>query len=310
MELLNAFQYIFTPAPMLWLLLGVASGIFVGAIPGLGGGMLMALTLPLTMQMGDSTHAILLLMGMHVGSVSGGLISSTLLKMPGTPSSLMTTFDGYPMAKNGNPGRALGLGIGASLIGGLVAGIFLITLAPPLSYWAVKFGDWEYFTMVLMAFVLVAAISQGSMLKGLTSCMIGVMATFPGYSDSHGQPRLTFGIDHLSAGFGLLPVMLGIFVVSQLIKDALTINKKGVTISIADQSVMPRLVEWKDSVVNLIRSSCIGTWVGILPGVGASISSMVSYGMAKTFSKTPQKFGTGHKEGIVAAEAANNANAG
>ncbi len=309
MELLNAFQYIFTPGPFLWLLLGVASGIFVGAIPGLGGGMLMALTVPLTFSM-DSTHAVLLLMGMHVGSVSGGLISAMLLKMPGTPSSMMSTFDGYPMAAKGKPGLALSLGIGASLLGGVVAGIFLILLAPPLSIWALKFGPWEYFTMVLMALVLIASISQGSMLKGLTSCILGVVAALPGLNDSDGNLRLTFGFEELDDGFNLLPVLLGIFVMSQLIKDALNINKKGTAIQIAKESVFPRFREWKRHIVNILRSSCIGTWVGILPGVGANISSMVSYGTAKTFSKTPEKFGTGHDEGIVSAEAANNANAG
>ena len=148
----------------MWLLIGVASGIFVGAIPGLGGGMLMVLTVPLTFSM-DSTHAVLLLMGMHVGSVSGGLISATLLKMPGTPSAMMTTFDGYPMAQQGKPGLALSLGIGASFLGGLISAIFLIILAPPLAKLALKFGPWEYFAMVLMALVLISTISQGTMLK-------------------------------------------------------------------------------------------------------------------------------------------------
>src|SRR5210317_2018001 len=145
MDLIQALQYLMTPEPMMWLLIGVASGIFVGAIPGLGGGMLMVLTVPLTFSM-DSTNAVLLLMGMHVGSVSGGLISATLLKMPGTPSAMMTTFDGYPMAQQGKPGKALSLGIGASLFGGIVSGVFLIALAPPLSNLAHKFGPWEYFT--------------------------------------------------------------------------------------------------------------------------------------------------------------------
>lgn len=123
--LANALFYIFTPEAFLWLLLGVSSGIFVGAVPGLGGGMLITLVLPLTFHM-DSTVALVMMIGMYVGSVSGGLISATLLRMPGTPSSIITTFDGYPMAQNGEPGRALGLGIGSSLIGGLIAGFFLL----------------------------------------------------------------------------------------------------------------------------------------------------------------------------------------
>ncbi|OUW19812.1 MAG: hypothetical protein CBD18_00180 [Opitutales bacterium TMED158] len=310
MEIFDAFQYALSPYPLLWIFIGVASGIFVGAIPGLGGGMLMALTVPLTFSM-DSTHAVLLLMGMHVGSVSGGLISATLLKMPGTPSAMMTTFDGYPMAQKGQPGKALSLGIGASLFGGIVSGIFLLALAPPLSEFAHTFGPWEYFTMSLMAVVLIASISQGSMLKGLMAAMLGLLAAMPGLNESDGQLRLTFGFESMDDGFNLLPVLLGIFVMSQIIKDALQINKKGVGIAMAKgERIFPKFGEWKQHFVNILRSSCIGTWVGILPGIGASISSMVSYGIAKTFSKTPEKFGTGHDEGIVAAESANNANAG
>ncbi|MGK0240321.1 MAG: putative tricarboxylic transport membrane protein [Candidatus Pelagisphaera sp.] len=310
MEILNAFQYALSPYPMMWIFIGVASGIFVGAIPGLGGGMLMALTVPLTFSM-DSTHAILLLMGMHVGSVSGGLISATLLKMPGTPSAMMTTLDGYPMAQKGKPGKALSLGIGASLFGGIISGVFLLALAPPLATFAHKFGPWEYFTMVLMALVLIASITQGSMLKGLMAATLGLLAAMPGLNESDGQLRLTYGFESMDDGFNLLPVLLGIFVMSQIIKDALQINKKGVGVAMKKgERIFPKFREWKQHTVNILRSSCIGTWVGILPGIGASISSMVSYGIAKTFSKTPEKFGTGHEEGIIAAESANNANAG
>tara|TARA_Y100000588_G_scaffold388900_1_gene490229 strand:+ start:4414 stop:5847 length:1434 start_codon:yes stop_codon:yes gene_type:complete len=293
----------------MWLTVGVASGIFVGAIPGLGGGMLMALTVPLTFSM-DSTHAVLLLMGMHVGSVTGGLISATLFKMPGTPSAMMTTFDGYPMAQSGKPGLALSLGIGASFLGGLVSAGFLIILAPPLAKLALKFGPWEYFAMVLMALVLISSISQGTMLKGLLSAMLGITAALPGLNASDGQLRLTFGFDSMTDGFNLLPVLLGIFVMSQLIKDTVELNKTASIISLKNTQLFPKLSTWKKQSLNLMRSSIVGTWIGILPGIGASISSMVSYGMAKAFSKTPEKFGTGHKEGVVASEAANNANAG
>lgn len=309
MDLLHAFQYLLTPEPMMWLMIGVASGIFVGAIPGLGGGMLMALTVPLTFSM-DSTHAVLLLMGMHVGSVSGGLISATLLKMPGTPSAMMTTLDGYPMAQNGNPGLALSLGIGASFLGGLTSAVFLIILAPPLATLALKFGPWEYFAMVLMALVLISSISQGTLLKGLLSALLGITAALPGLNASDGQLRLTFGQESMTDGFNLLPVLLGIFVMSQLIKDTVELNKKATSISLKNSRLFPKLSTWKKHTTNLLRSSIVGTWIGILPGIGASISSMVSYGMAKAFSKTPEKFGTGHEEGVVASEAANNANAG
>jgi putative tricarboxylic transport membrane protein len=308
-DLLNAFIYVLQPWPFFWVLLGTTLGIFVGAIPGLTGGMLITLAMPLTFYM-DSTQALLLLVAMYVGSVSGGLISATLLRMPGTPSSIMTTFDGYPLAQAGHPERALALGIGSSLIGGLIAGFFLVLLSPPLSRFAMTFSPWEYFTMVLMAIVLIASISQGSMIKGLIAGFLGMVFAMPGLNESDGQLRLTLGFHELNDGFKLLPVLLGIFVMSQIIKDAFEINKSPVSLALGKGQVLVRLAEWRRHTTNILRSGVIGTWIGILPGVGASISSMVAYVTAKNFSKTPEKFGTGHEEGIVASEAANNANVG
>nr|WP_306265560.1 tripartite tricarboxylate transporter permease [Pararhizobium sp. IMCC3301] len=298
-----------TPMALFWTFVGTSTGILVGAIPGLGGGMLMALVLPLTFAMAPLS-AILMLIGIHVGSVSGGLISATLLKMPGTPSSVMTTFDGHPMALSGKPERALSLGIGSSLIGGLFAGVVLALLAPPLSFWALKFGPWDLAALILVALVLVAAISQGSMLKGLFSATLGVVAALPGLAESDGQLRYTFGFDDMAAGFRLLPVLLGVFVVSQLLNETDKALGTGNLIRLGKRTAFPKLKVWRAQTGNIIRSSAIGTFVGILPGVGASISAMVAYGMARTFSKTPEKFGTGHDEGIVASEAANNANVG
>lgn len=187
-DLAAALFYILHPLPFFWVLLGVVSGIIVGSIPGLSGGMLIVLVMPLTFYM-DSTLALILMIGIYVGSVSGGLISATLLRMPGTPSSVVTTFDGYPLARSGAAGRALALGISSSLFGGLLAGVFLVTLSPPLSRWATSFGPWEYFGLVLMALVLIAAISQGSMVKGLISGALGLLVAMPGFSATDGQLR-------------------------------------------------------------------------------------------------------------------------
>ncbi|WP_439579177.1 tripartite tricarboxylate transporter permease [Elioraea sp.] len=308
-DLVSALGYILSPVPFFWVLLGTGLGIFVGAVPGLTGGMLIALTMPLTFFM-NSTHALVMMVAMYVGSVSGGLISATLLRMPGTPSSVMTTFDGYPMAQRGEAERALALSIGASLIGGMIAGVFLVVLSQPLSRWATTFGPWEYFAMVLMALVLIASISRGSMVKGLLAGALGIAFALPGLNPSDGQLRLTLGWHELDAGFALLPVLLGVFVMSQIIEDAVEIEKRAEPIRIGGQRLLLSLSVWRRSWVNLLRSSVIGTWIGILPGVGASISSMVAYATARSFSRTPERFGTGHDEGIVASEAANNANVG
>jgi putative tricarboxylic transport membrane protein len=309
MPLLSAFQEILSSSAILWLTLGVLAEISVGAIPGMGGGMLMAICIPLTFSM-TPLSAVLLLMGIYVGAVSGGLISATLLKMPGTPSSIMTTFDGHPMAVGGEPGRALSLGINSSLVGGVIAGIILVLVAPALSVFALKIGPWEEFSIIVMAMVLIAAIGQGNMMAALFSGALGMCATLPGKNPASGELRYTLGFENLNEGFSLLSVLLGVFVMSQVIEDVLSINEKRTQINLKSSSLSFGFREWKKHWLNLLRSSCIGTWVGILPGVGASISSMVSYGVAKAFSKTPQKFGTGHDEGIVASEAANNANVG
>ncbi|WEX12159.1 tripartite tricarboxylate transporter permease [Chelativorans sp. AA-79] len=298
-----------SPLSLLWTLIGTAGGVVVGAIPGLGGGMLMVLALPLTFAM-EPIDAILLLIGIHIGSVSGGMISATLLRMPGTPSSLITTLDGHPMAEAGRAERALNLGIGSSLVGGLFAGIVLITLAPTLSLWALTFGPWELAALVLMALVLVAAISAGTMILGLISAALGVAAALPGISPSDGQTRLTFGFDDMVAGFQLLPVLLGVFVISQLFKEVTKQSDAAVIISVGKFGDTPKMREWWKQGRNLLRSSTIGTLVGILPGAGASISSMVAYAVARSVSKTPERFGTGFDDGVVASESANNANIG
>ena len=311
MPFLDAIAYVLNPFdwPLYLMVFGTVLSIFIGAVPGLTGGMLISLCIPLTFGM-DATHALVMLVAMYVGSVSGGLVSATLLRMPGTPSSVMTTLDGYPMARKGQPERALALAIGASVIGGLIAAVFLVFFTKPLSKLAIQFSPFEYFTMVLMAIVLIATLSQGSMIKGLISGLLGMALALPGFNDSDGQLRLTYGFREFDDGFKVLPVLLGIFVMSQVIKEAFGRKKKHLKLDVSDGRVLVPLREWLSYKWNIVRSGLIGTWIGILPGVGASISSMVAYGVTKNLSKKPEKFGTGAPEGIVASESANNANVG
>ncbi|WP_420392474.1 tripartite tricarboxylate transporter permease [Acuticoccus sp.] len=307
--LTGALAHIFTPLPFFYVVLGTVLGIVVGAIPGLSGAMLIALTLPLTFYM-EPVNAIVLLIGMYVGSITGGLITATLLRMPGTPSNVVTTFDGHPMAMAGRPGRALGLGIAASFVGGLVSWIVLLLLAKPLSIWATRFGPFEYFTLILMAMVLIASVSQGSMVKGLIAGFLGMLVSMPGVDPSAGQPRLTWDWYVLNGGLKLLPVLIGIFAVSQIIGDIVSIAKKIERIETSLSGMLMSLSDWRRQAVNLVRSSLIGTWVGILPGIGASIGSIMAYTAAKNMSRAPQEYGHGSEEGIVASEAANNATVG
>jgi len=197
--LAGAITQILTPWPFLMMFTGTALGITVGAIPGLTGAMLIALTLPLTFYM-EPFNAVVLLVAMYVGAISGGLITATLMRMPGTPASVMTTFDGYPMARSGRPGRALGLGITASFVGGLIAWSVLFTVTKPLSVLATRFGPFEYFTLIMMAMVLIASVSEGSLVKGLISGLLGMLVSMPGVDPATGMPRLTFDWYMLNGG--------------------------------------------------------------------------------------------------------------
>jgi len=308
----TAAAYIFSVQGISLVVLGTILGITVGAIPGLTGAMLIALTLPLTFNM-DPINAFILLISMYVGAISGGLISATLLRMPGTPASIMTTLDGYPLAKAGNPGRALGLGITASLVGGCISWVFLITLSAPIARYSTQLGPFDFFSLVLMALVLIASIGGKSIMRAFLSASLGVLVSLPGIDQATGNLRLTFGIEELSGGFKLLPVLIGIFAISQIISDLTQLDEKINIIPVKKtREMLFSLKDWKNNAVNMIRSAFIGTSIGVLPGIGANISSVAAYSAARSLA-TPEekaKFGKGSEIGIVASETANNATIG
>ncbi len=305
----SALAPILAVEPMLFILAGVVLGIVLGATPGLTGAMGIALMLPLTFYM-DSKLALILLVSMYVGAISGGLVPATLLGIPGTPASIMTTFDGFPMARGGQPGRALGFGITASLVGGVISWLFLALLSPPLARFALKFGPFEYFSMCVMALVLIAAVTEGSLLKGLLSALFGLIAALPGLDPMSGEMRLTFGIYQLAGGFEPLPVLIGLFAISQILIDLHETGPVAERARSGYAGMWLTLHDWRRQAVNMVRSSLVGTWIGLVPGVGGNVGSIVAYGLAKSASKTPEKFGTGFEDGIVASEAANNATVG
>ena len=297
-------------SPELWglALLGTTLGITVGAIPGLTGMMLIALSLPLTFTM-EPTSGLVLLVAMYVGAVSGGLISATLLRMPGTPAAVMTTLDGYPMASSGRPGRALGLGVGASLVGGLVSWLALWQLSEPMADWATKLGPFELFSLVVLALALLAGVGETTRARGLLAGGLGVLAAMPGMHPATGELRWTFGQTEMNEGFRLIPVLIGMFAIGKILEDLMNKGEEVETVS-GDDSPFVSLRTWKKQLVNLLRSSGIGTLVGVLPGVGANIGSLAAYVSAKRASQSPEEFGKGSEEGIVAAESANNATVG
>ena len=309
MTLADAFLNLLAPATFALMLGGVVVGIAVGVMPGITAGMLMALTLPFTYKMA-SVDAIVLLVSMFVGGVSGGLVTATLMRIPGEPNAIMTTLDGYPLARKGFPGRALGLGNAASIVGGVLSWVALVLLTEPLARLAVVLGPWENFALVLTALVLVSSLSQGSMLKGLIAATLGALLAMPGVDETSGLVRLTFGVHELTNGFPLLPVIIGLFAMSQIVADTMHIEQGTDHIRASMRGIM---ITARDYVVhgwNMLRSSLIGIWIGVHPGVGATVSSIVAYTVARNVSREPEKFGTGSEEAIVAAESANNATTG
>ena len=251
-----------------------------------------------------------LLISIYVGAVSGGMITATLLRMPGTPVSIITTLDGYPMARSGEPERALGLGVMASTVGGGISWAFLVLLTGPIAVLSSHFGFFEYFSLVMMALVLIASVGGSSLRKALFSGFLGVFFAMPGINVATGQTRWTFGFTEMNDGFQLLPVLIGLFAVNQILADIVRIEDKGEPVSIGEKSLWLGPKQWLAHGVNLLRSSVIGTWIGMLPGIGANIGSVTAYTVAKGFSRQPDKFGHGSEEGIVASEAANNATIG
>lgn len=309
MGLDDALVSLFALRPILLLMLGTSLGIIVGAIPGLTGAMLISLTLPLTFSMGYS-NALILLVSMYVGSISGGLITATLLRMPGTPASMVTTLDGHALAKKGQPERALGLGITASFVGGMISWGFLVLLAKPMAKYSTLLGPFEMFSLVLLSMTMISAVSGESALKGAFSGLLGILVAMPGISTATGEVRLTMGIQELNDGFRLLPVLIGLFAVSQIFKEVSEGERQPDQAPSVIGSLWMKLNDWKRQAINMIRSSILGTWIGILPGIGANVGSLLAYSTAKNVSKTPEEFGQGSETGIVASESANNATIG
>lgn len=289
--------------------LGVAVGIVFGAVPGMTATMAVAVFLPLTYAF-DMQTALYLLLGLYVGGISGGLVSAILINIPGTPSSVCTTFDGYPMAQRGEGERALKIGITSSLLGGLFSLVCLWLLTPPLAKIAIKFGSVEKFLLILWAMTVIAALSKGSMTKGIFAGFLGVMLSLMGEFTDNNMMRMVPDIfrRELRAGFQLLPALIGLFAIAQLFQEAETGMKSAplnANVNL-NNTVKFSMRDFKGQWSNVVRSSIIGTLMGILPGVGGSAASIMAYSQAKGFSKNPETFGTGTPEGLIASESSNN----
>ena len=314
-NLLLAAQSVFELQTILLLCIGVVAGLIAGAIPGFTIAMGVVLTLPFTFGM-SAIQGLATMMGVFVGGLSGGLMSGMLTGIPGTPSSVATTFDGFPMARGGRPGLALGLGVWSSFFGGILSAFLLIALAPQLARMGLEFGPWDYFSLVAFALTITASLSgDKSLIKGIIAGLLGILAATIGEDDINGVARFNFGSDALEQGFAFLPVLIGLFAFSQLLSDVEDPVAARKPMSESSASAV-KVEHWKAIRIilsrwgNLVRSSVIGVFTGILPAAGSSISNILAYDQAKKASKTPEKFGTGIPDGIIAPEASNNATAG
>lgn len=287
---------------------GSILGIVFGAIPGLTATMGMAIFLPMTFTMSD-INGMLFLIGIYVGACYAGSLSSILVNIPGTPSAIATGFDGYSMAQKGEAGRAIGYATVASALGGLFGIFVLMFAAPVLAGLALEFGAQEYTGVALLGISIVSYISFGSTIKGLIGAVIGLLLATIGQDVITAYPRFVFGSKDLQAGLEMIPVMVGFFGVTEvLVKLEQVLELKIVIPKI--RNVMPSLSRLLSMSPMMLVSSLIGTFVGAVPAAGGAIASMVAYGIQKRFSRRSKEYGTGIAEGVVAAEAANNAAVG
>lgn len=306
----EGFSQIMEPQIMLLCLAGVILGIFFGASPGMTSSMGIALILPVTYGM-DIIHGMAILLGIYIGSISGGLITAILINIPGTPASVATTFDGHPMAERGEGGRAIRVGTLYSLLGGLFSLVILFAISPVLAKWALRFSYEEYFAIGVLSLTLIASLSGGSVIKGAISALIGILFTTVGMAPVDTVRRFTFGIRDLDAGFKLLPLMIGVYAVMEVIKAADAASQEEMTVlSYKSKGLGVSGKEFREQFRNFLVSAGIGTGIGILPGLGAAISNLIAYSVSKNTSKHPEQYGTGCIDGLIASETANNAVSG
>jgi putative tricarboxylic transport membrane protein len=297
------------------LVLGTIVGVIGGALPGVTITLTIIVALPFTFGL-DPLQGLAAMTGIYVGGSAGGLITATLLGIPGTPSSLATMFDGFPMAKKGEPGRAVWLGIWASFFGGLLGGVFLIAATGPLAAFALKFGPWEYFSLFVLALSMVAGLVESSLTKGLLAGVLGLVVTVLGNDPMMGAPRLTLGIEFLEGGIAFLPVLIGVFAFAQIMGDVEQMGRARRAAQAVEGfarlavSHVKVIAEILSRPFVLVWTSIIGVWIGVLPAIGGSAANMMAYDQAKKLSRHPEEFGKGAAEGIIASEASNNANVG
>jgi putative tricarboxylic transport membrane protein len=312
LDLLNylgiGFSVALQPVNLFYCFAGVFIGTLVGVLPGIGPVGAMSLLLPTTFK-STPEAAIIMLAGIYYGAMYGGSTTSILVNIPGEAASVVTCLDGYQMARQGRAGPALGIAAFGSFIAGTLSILGLMILAPPLSRFALKFGPPEYFTLMVLGLTILIYLAHGSMPKALLMAAFGIILGLVGLDSINARPRLTFGRMELIDGVGLVPLVMGLFGVSEVLLNIEQVIRREV-FETRIKGLLPSAKDWLDSKGALIRGSLLGFFLGILPGGGAVISSFVAYAVEKRVSRHPERFGKGAIEGVAAPEAANNAAAG
>jgi putative tricarboxylic transport membrane protein len=312
MDLLNNLALGFSSLagwePILVIVVGVILGIVAGAMPGLSPSTAVALLVPFSYTM-EPGLALILLTSIYIASNYGGSITAVLINTPGTPSAAVTTLDGYPLTQQGQAGKGLGTALVASTIGGAVGVLILILFAVPLAKIALQFSSADYFALALFGLATVASMGSGNIAKALVAILFGLLIKTVGIDPISGVSRFTFGMDELYDGFNLIPALIGLFAVSVVFAkvEEWKMGSKGI---VEVSNKLPSFGEFWKIKMTILRSSVIGTIIGIFPGAGATIASFISYDIAKRSSKTPEKFGKGSLEGVAAAEGANSSSVG
>ncbi|OGP55216.1 MAG: transporter [Deltaproteobacteria bacterium RBG_13_52_11b] len=301
---ISGFQVIIEPTNLIYCFVGVFIGTLIGVLPGIGPVGAMAILFPITFKISPVT-AIIMLAGIYYGAMYGGSTTSILVNIPGEAASVVTCLDGYQMARQGRAGPALGIAAFGSFIAGSLSLIGLTLLTVPLADTALKFGPPEKFALMSLGLTLVSYLARESMIKALAMAVLGLMISFIGLDIIMGEPRFTFDFQELLDGIGVVPLVVGLFGISEVLVNV-EVEMQQTIIKTPITKLLPSLQDWKDSAKPILRGSVLGFFIGIIPGAGAILASFVSYALEKRCSGTPEKFGTGMIQGVAGPESANN----
>jgi putative tricarboxylic transport membrane protein len=289
---------------LIFVVIGVTSGIIVGSLPGLTATMGCALLIPFTFSM-PPIQGLLMLMGIFSGGIYGGSISGILIRTPGTPAAAATLLDGHPLAQRGEAGKAIGIATIASFIGGTVGALIMSFLSPQIAKFGLRFGPAEFFALAVFGLSMIVSISGKSILKGVISALFGLLITTIGFDPLSGLPRFAFGNQNLLGGITFIPALIGLFGFAQVFRN---IEKMEIIPHVKSNvgKILPKGKETVKLLPTMFKSGILGTFVGSIPGLGCDVAAFIAYGEAKRTSKHPETFGKGALEGIAAPEAANN----